>query len=203
VKYILLAVLWIIFCTLHSALISITFTDFLKRKSVSLYRFHRLFYNIISIAMLVPVVIYTSSVRQEYFFIWDGYLLPVRYFLFSLGILLFILGSRHYNAAVFFGIVQIKKSVNYSLINKTGKLDTGGILGVIRHPFYAGIYPLIWSGNLDITNLIVNIILSIYVLSGTLLEERKLVLEFGDAYRDYQQKVSMLFPFKYIKAMLN
>jgi hypothetical protein len=29
-----------------------------------------------------------------------------------------------------------------------------------------------------------------------------LVKQFGDAYREYQQKVSMLFPFKFIKAKL-
>lgn len=202
VKYILLAVLWILFCVMHSALISITFTGYIKRRSLKLYSFHRLFFNIISVVLLIPLVIYSSSIRQAPFFEWDGILFPLKYFFILLGILLFILGSAHYNGAVFSGLAQIREGANYYLINKTGIIDNSGILGIIRHPFYAGVLLLIWSRDLDITNVIVNVILSLYILIGTFLEERKLILEFGDAYSTYRNEVSMLFPFKYIKAKL-
>jgi protein-S-isoprenylcysteine O-methyltransferase Ste14 len=43
-------------------------------------------------------------------------------------------------------------------------------------------------------SLIVDLILTVYVVCGTLLEERKLVIELGDAYRQYQKRVPMLFP---------
>jgi len=85
-------------------------------------------------------------------------------------------------------------------MNESGKLDSTGILGFVRHPFYTAIFPMIWATNLDVTVLIVNIILSVYVIIGTLLEERKLIKEFGDEYREYQKKVSMLFPLKWIEA---
>lgn len=62
---------------------------------------------------------------------------------------------------------------------------------------------MIWATNLDITFLIVNCILSIYVIMGTILEEQKLVEEFGDEYRAYQKKVSMLFPMKWILNKMN
>jgi len=201
-EYFILAFIWILFCTLHSALISVTFTNFIKKKIGDYYRFYRLFYNIFSIVTLIPVVIYTVAIRQQPFFVWNGYLLPVKYILLFVGILCFVMGTRRYSFGQFFGFAQIKEGTNHNLMNKTGKLSSRGILGVVRHPFYAGIFPLIWSSDLDITGLIVNIILSIYVLIGTVLEERKLILEFGDSYREYQQKVSMLFPLKWIKAML-
>ena len=38
-------------------------------------------------------------------------------------------------------------------------------------------------------------VLTIYVHNGTLLEEKKLVREFGDAYVIYQQDVPVLIPF--------
>ncbi len=44
-------------------------------------------------------------------------------------------------------------------------------------------------------DIIVNIVLTIYVIMGTIIEEKKLVLEFGDAYVKYQQEVPMLIPF--------
>ena len=75
-------------------------------------------------------------------------------------------------------------------------------MGVVRHPFYSGSFLLIWAGHLDTTRLIINSILSIYLVVGTLLEEQKLLSEFGDVYRDYQKEVSMLFPWKWIKRIV-
>jgi hypothetical protein len=37
---------------------------------------------------------------------------------------------------------------------------------------------------------------------GSFLEERKLVREFGDKYQEYQQAVSMLFPWRWLKAKI-
>lgn len=201
-EYFILAILWVTFCGLHSGLISITFTRFLQHKTGDCCRYHRLVYNIFSILTLIPVVIYSLSIKQEPFFAWDGYLLPVKYLLLSTGILFFVMGAKHYDASVFIGLAQIKEGTKHILLNKSGKLSSRGILGVVRHPFYAGIFPLLWSSDLDITALIINIILCIYVLIGTLLEERKLITAFGDAYREYQQNVSMLFPLKWIKKNL-
>ena len=42
------------------------------------------------------------------------------------------------------------------------------------------------------------LILTVYLIIGTFLEERKLVYEFGDQYRNYQKQVSMLLPLKWL-----
>jgi protein-S-isoprenylcysteine O-methyltransferase Ste14 len=39
-------------------------------------------------------------------------------------------------------------------------------------------------------------VLTIYLVVGAILEERKLVAEFGEAYREYQGKVPMFVPAK-------
>ncbi|MEI7664283.1 MAG: hypothetical protein WCK34_18895 [Bacteroidota bacterium] len=156
-----------------------------------------------ALILLIPVALYTYSIRQTPFFTWEGYLLPVRFLLLGAGLFLFYTDARQYDMSTFLGLKQIKESVNHNLINASGKLNSHGVLGVVRHPFYAAIFPLIWATNLDFTFLIVNCILSIYVIIGTLLEEQKLVLEFGDEYRTYQGKVSMLFPMKWILKKMN
>ncbi|MDP3480639.1 MAG: hypothetical protein Q8R88_12775 [Desulfoprunum sp.] len=40
-------------------------------------------------------------------------------------------------------------------------------------------------------------LLSAYLIIGTILEERKLVVEYGDIYRTYQRQVPMLLPWKW------
>jgi hypothetical protein len=42
---------------------------------------------------------------------------------------------RPENMSTFLGLKQIKEPVNHNLINATGKLNSSGILGVVRHPF--------------------------------------------------------------------
>jgi protein-S-isoprenylcysteine O-methyltransferase Ste14 len=47
------------------------------------------------------------------------------------------------------------------------------------------------------------VILSGYLVIGTLLEERKLVLEFGDKYKLYQRQVSMFIPLRWLGSKLH
>jgi len=56
----------------------------------------------------------------------------------------------------------------------------------------------IWARQIDISALVTNIILILYFIVGTVLEERKLQIEYGDDYRRYQEKVSMLIPIKWL-----
>ena len=197
-KYWILGLLWITYCSLHSGLITPAVTSILKRKLSDKYKYFRLFYNIFAVVSLIPVVYYTYSVRQTQFFTWEGYLLPVRCFLLAIGLLILYEGSRHYDMLTFLGLRQIKEDSTHNLINTSGKIDSSGILGVIRHPFYSASILLLWVNNLDISILIVNLVLSLYLIIGTFLEERKLIREFGEEYKEYQKKVSMLFPIKWI-----
>ncbi len=61
---------------------------------------------------------------------------------------------------------------------------------------------LIWAGQMDVSTIIVNIILTAYLVIGTLLEERKLVREFGEEYRAYQKRVSMFIPFLWLRSKI-
>jgi protein-S-isoprenylcysteine O-methyltransferase Ste14 len=63
---------------------------------------------------------------------------------------------------------------------------------------FAGIRQ-IW---VDVSVLIVNSILTLYLIIGTILEENKLVLEFGEPYRLYKKNVSMLFPYKWLQSKI-
>ena len=197
-KYWILGLLWITYCSLHSGLITPEVSSFLKQRLGDKYKYFRLFYNIFAVVSLIPVIYFTYSIRQTQFFTWEGYLIPIRYLLLVIGLLILYDGARHYDMLTFLGLKQIRDNITHNLINTSGKIDSSGILGVIRHPFYSASIRLLWVNNLDTSILIVNLILSLYLIIGTFLEERKLIHEFGNEYKDYQKKVSMLFPIKWI-----
>ena len=71
-------------------------------------------------------------------------------------------------------------------------------MGFLRHPRYLAVLILIWARDLAVANFIVNGIVIGYIVVGTRLEERKLAMDIGVVYEDYQRRVSMLVPLKWI-----
>jgi len=197
-RYFLLAVAWTAHCTLRSAMISETATGFLKRRLGDSFRFYRLFFNCVALLTLVPVLWYSHSLRQEAIFRWKGVWLIPRSVLLACGILLVVAGARHYSLGQFIGISQMRRASAGGLATGGG-IDSRGVLGLVRHPWYAAVVLLLWAGDLDMSALVGNSVLTVYIVVGTLLEERKLVHEFGDAYRSYQERVSMFVPLEWIR----
>ncbi|MCK9420749.1 MAG: isoprenylcysteine carboxylmethyltransferase family protein [Nitrospirae bacterium] len=202
-KYLILSTLVIAWCFLHSAMISISVTEYLKRSLGSPFRYYRLFYNVVAAITLVPVVLFAYSVRTQPVFSWDGYLRIIQFVMLGTSGLLFFLGGRHYDARQLLGIKQLQEGTSNKAITDSGALDTSGVLGVIRHPWYSASILLIWAGQLDVSAILVNTILTAYLFIGTVLEEKKLLREFGAEYRDYQARVSMFIPYKWLTSIIS
>ena len=65
----------------------------------------------------------------------------------------------------------------------------------VRHPLYLFTIMLFWSYPvITADRLLLNVLWTLWIVIGTALEERELVEDFGDDYRDYQAKVPMLLP---------
>jgi len=202
-NYILLSLLWIAWCVIHSALISVTVTDLVKRTMGDKYRFYRLLFDTFSVVTFVPLLIYSRLLRTEPLFTWVGYMRIVQYCLIILAAVLLLTGARHYSILQFLGIQQILRKRSGLSLTESGEFDSSGVLSVVRHPWYLAVFILLWMRDLYPVGIIVNAVLSVYLLIGTLLEERKLVLEFGDKYKLYQRQVSMFIPLKWLRAKLH
>jgi protein-S-isoprenylcysteine O-methyltransferase Ste14 len=65
----------------------------------------------------------------------------------------------------------------------------------VRHPLYLFMVVIIWScPDLTGDRLLFNCLWTVWIVIGSILEERDLVLEFGDVYREYQRRVPMFIP---------
>lgn len=81
---------------------------------------------------------------------------------------------------------------------KEGRLATGGPYAFVRHPQYTGIFLAIfgegvvhWPTVFSLTAF--PIIVVAYMLLAR-KEERQMLEEFGERYREYQERVPMFFP---------
>jgi protein-S-isoprenylcysteine O-methyltransferase Ste14 len=202
VKYLYAVLGWVLWCTLHSTLISTTVTDFAKKKLSGGFRFYRLFYNVVSLVTLIPLVYYSHTLREAPIFRWEGSLGIVQVFLLVASVSLFVAGGRHYSWAMFWGISQIKAEQAGRSLADSSKFVVSGIHRIIRHPWYIGGILIVWAQDLSASTILINIVISVYFMIGAVLEERKLVLEFGEKYREYQRTVSMLFPWRWLKARI-
>jgi protein-S-isoprenylcysteine O-methyltransferase Ste14 len=193
-KYLLIVFLWAAYCSLHSFLITIRFTKLMTRLFKNYYAFYRLFYVMLSIVLLIPLIKYTGHTDNIILITYPMPLNIVRYILIFGSLIMFLWAFFfNYDFLSFFGIRQI---LNFGKENNSSKeISKKGLLGIIRHPMYFALIIYLWCQMFSAVDLVVNTLLTIYIIIGTFLEEKKLVLEFGDSYIKYQQEVPMLIPF--------
>jgi ADP-ribose pyrophosphatase YjhB (NUDIX family)/protein-S-isoprenylcysteine O-methyltransferase Ste14 len=203
ITHLLLALLWISWCTMHSAMISLSVTRYLEHRLGQGYRFYRLFFNAVAVATLLPVYLYGRGIDSPLCLMVQGPLQTVRIALLLTALLLFVSGARVYDLKHFTGLGQIRQQP-FSSSGDTIPFKTSGILTVTRHPWYLGGILLIWTYQAQMTmaDVMVNAILSLYFVVGAMLEDRKLKKTMKGTYDQYAAKVSMLFPAKWFRYLL-
>jgi len=105
---------------------------------------------------------------------------------------MFYLTFRFFNIWDFLGLTSL--GIGRKSGDSSKKLITWGIYGVVRHPQFAAGLMTLWARNLTDTGLVINIILSLYLIAGARVEETRLLTLYGDQYAQYMKKVPRFVP---------
>ncbi len=188
------ALAWSGWCALHSLLIDSPLARGLRRLLGRRQAAYRLLYNLLSLLSVVVLFGWQRTLPASTVLVLPAWSLPLRLALVAAALYLFIAGCRAHDCRTVLGLAQIE-TARRGLHPSEPQLSTTGILHHVRHPWYAAGLALLWSfGSYTDVELAVHAVLTVYFIVGSLLEERRLLAQFGDRYRRYQQAVPMLVP---------
>jgi protein-S-isoprenylcysteine O-methyltransferase Ste14 len=147
-------------------------------------------YNIFAVVSFLPVLAVLFLVPDR-----TLYLVPLPWSIFMvagefLAAGALMVGFRETDAWEFLGFRQLGE------VDRPSQLTTSGLYHYVRHPLYSAGLAFIWLLPLMTVNILaVNIALTVYVIIGAYIEERKLQVIFGQAYIDYSAVTPMFIPF--------
>jgi protein-S-isoprenylcysteine O-methyltransferase Ste14 len=184
----------IAYSALHSWLATKPVKDWARRRmGVAAERWYRLAYNSLAVAGLLPLGALLIRLPDKLL-----YSLPPPWLWIALfGQLVAVLGEAYGLLSTdvwhFLGVRQLLSAPTA----RPHPLVVTGTYRWVRHPLYFWGLVFLWlMPQLTFSRLALNVVLSLYLYVGTFSEERRLVAEFGDAYRQYQRQVPRLIPWR-------
>ncbi len=190
------AILCLLFFVQHSGMVRKSFQTWLGRW-IPVY-FHRAIYAIASGAVLLALLLLWQP-TEPILMSAEGSLRWLLRGFFCAGILGFVWGARALMSFDAFGIQPISSFLQEKNLREP-RMTIRGPYKWVRHPLYTSSLLIIWSyADYSADRLLFNTTWTIWVFVGTIFEERDLACAFGASYRDYQNNVPMLIPWRFPK----
>ncbi len=181
---------WLAYFVLHSFLASHRLKHYIAHVFPKCAPYYRLIYNALAIGLLIPIAYLILVTPSSRFIVWPSELWILKTAINIGAITVFVWSLRYYDLGEFLGIK--------ALANKQHDYVAGFVISplhrYVRHPWYSCVLFAIWSRDLNNVQFVTTVAITIYLVMGSILEERKLVIELGERYQRYRQHVPALIP---------
>ncbi len=177
---------------LHSLHASLAVKRWVAGRWPDLMPLYRLFFNAAATLLLIPPLWLTFSLRGPYYWQWTGigwWLANGLAVAAALGV---FRSLRHYDGGEFLGIRQWRRGERS--VEDQERFHVSDLHRFVRHPWYSLSLVIVWTRDMDLSFLVSAILISLYFIVGSRLEERKLITYHGETYRRYRQRVPGLIP---------
>lgn len=189
---VLMSICWIAYFALHSALASLVVKRWVAENWPNLMPYYRLMFNILASLLILPILWLTYHDPEPMLWRWQGSAAWLANGLALAAILGFLLSLKSYDMQEFLGLRQLQLHV--SKVEDQEHFQLSPFHRFVRHPWYFFGLVLIWSRDMSMTTLLSGVIITLYFLIGSRLEEKKLLIYHGNIYRRYMSRVPGLIP---------
>lgn len=188
----LLSCVWLAYFILHSMLASLTAKRAVAQRWPDWMPAYRLTFNTLALLLLLLPLYLTFSLPGEFLWRWTGWSAWLANGLGLAAVAALAMSGGIYDTAEFLGVRQWRERERRVEDQERFRVSTAHRF--VRHPWYALALVLLWTRDMNAPMLLSAIALTLYLLIGSRLEERKLVEYYGDVYTDYRRLVPGLLP---------
>jgi len=188
----LLALFWLVYFAMHSALAALGVKRWVASHYPAQMPIYRLGFNGLALIMLLPILWQMLRHPGPTLWTWQGPGAWVSNVLAMAAVLAFIRSLKHYDTQEFIGWRQ--------WTSRTRRVEDQEVFHLspfhrhVRHPWYFFGLILIWTRDMNLAMLISGVMMTIYFIVGSRLEEAKLLIYHGEVYREYMKRVPGLIP---------
>jgi protein-S-isoprenylcysteine O-methyltransferase Ste14 len=187
-----LVVAWLLYFALHSLLASLGLKRWVARERPNWMPAYRLAYNVLALLLLIPPLILTYLERGPWLWQWTDLGLWIADGIAALAVVGLAWSLRWYDGAEFLGLRQWRDQV--TAVEDQERLQLSPLHHYVRHPWYSLGLVIIWTRDMDLPFFISAVMVTLYFVVGSRIEERKLVQYHGDVYRRYRKMVPGIIP---------
>jgi protein-S-isoprenylcysteine O-methyltransferase Ste14 len=187
-----LALGWVAYAILHSLLAALGVKAWVTRRWPAFAPYYRLAFNLQSVILVLPLVWATYAIPGDWLWRWTGIGAWIANSLALMAVAGFVFSSGTYDMGEFLGLAPLREKRRDAVEHDGFRISP--LHRYVRHPWYALGLVLIWTRDMTPPLLVSALAITLYFVIGSWLEERKLEVHFGTAYREYRHRVPGLIP---------
>ena len=190
--HLIIIVIFVLYFIFHSLAASLTVKHWVAQHWTSFMPYYRLTFNLLAIVLALPLLALLVFFPGEPLWQWQGAGFYMTSGLALIALLGFFISLSHYDLSEFWGTKQWREGIE--TVNDQEVFHISPLHRYVRHPWYFLLLVLIWTRDISSTQFTAYALVTLYLIIGSRLEERKLIAYHGEVYRQYQQKVAGLVP---------